>query len=249
MSASPTVRYTSYGTITPTHRPPSLHSPPQDEGFGETGPGYSPSSDSPGTLHRGLSSRQVQMIAIAGTIGTGLFLGTGRSLAQGGPASMLICYSIVGFIVYVTLLLLGEMATQYPIAGEWLQCISRCVCRAAVLCIYQIPQFLVSCQHIQMYRVDREISLLRIVAFGNLGVDFYVHAPPVEIAYFSEFCLSVFSCLQPPSRSDLFIDTQDPSMPMLPGFSPQLTDSLSRGIIGSMMLSLLPPILLPPNWY
>lgn len=70
-------------------------------------------------LKRGLSARQVQMIAIAGTIGTGLFLGTGRSLAQGGPASMLICYSIVGFIVYVTLLLLGEMATQYPVAGSF----------------------------------------------------------------------------------------------------------------------------------
>lgn len=71
-----------------------------------------------GGLHRGLSARQVSMIAIAGTIGTGLFLGTGRSLAQGGPASMLLCYGIVGFIVYITLLLLGEMATQYPIAGE-----------------------------------------------------------------------------------------------------------------------------------
>jgi amino acid permease len=71
-----------------------------------------------GGLHRGLSTRQVQMIAIAGTIGTGLFLGTGVSLAQGGPASMLICYAIIGFIVYVTLLLLGEMATQYPVAGE-----------------------------------------------------------------------------------------------------------------------------------
>jgi amino acid permease len=59
------------------------------------------------------------MIAIGGTIGTGLFLGTGRSLAQGGPASMLICYGIVGFIVYVTLLLLGEMATQYPVAGSF----------------------------------------------------------------------------------------------------------------------------------
>ncbi|KAF8973198.1 amino acid permease-domain-containing protein [Flammula alnicola] len=70
-------------------------------------------------LQRGLSARQVQMIAIAGTIGTGLFLGTGRSLAQGGPASMLICYTIVGFIVYVTLLLLGEMATQYPVAGSF----------------------------------------------------------------------------------------------------------------------------------
>ncbi|KAG6333853.1 hypothetical protein ID866_5241, partial [Astraeus odoratus] len=73
----------------------------------------------PNTLRRGLSARQVQMIAIAGTIGTGLFLGTGRSLAQGGPASMLICYAIVGLIVYVTLLLLGEMATQYPVAGSF----------------------------------------------------------------------------------------------------------------------------------
>ncbi|KAI0365662.1 hypothetical protein BV20DRAFT_1038833 [Pilatotrama ljubarskyi] len=72
-----------------------------------------------GGLHRALSARQVSMIAIAGTIGTGLFLGTGRSLAQGGPASMLICYSLVGFIVYVTLLLLGEMATQYPVAGSF----------------------------------------------------------------------------------------------------------------------------------
>lgn len=72
-----------------------------------------------GKLHRGLSARQVQMIAIAGTIGTGLFLGTGSSLAKGGPASMLICYTIIGFIVYVTLLLLGEMATQYPIAGSF----------------------------------------------------------------------------------------------------------------------------------
>jgi AAT family amino acid transporter len=70
-------------------------------------------------LRRGLSARQVQMIAIAGTIGTGLFLGTGRSLAQGGPASMLICYALVGAVVYVTLLLLGEMATQYPVAGSF----------------------------------------------------------------------------------------------------------------------------------
>ncbi|THV06692.1 hypothetical protein K435DRAFT_644901 [Dendrothele bispora CBS 962.96] len=70
-------------------------------------------------LHRGLSARQVQMIAIAGTIGQISFGRTGRSLAQGGPASILICYAIVGFIVYVTLLLLGEMATQYPVAGSF----------------------------------------------------------------------------------------------------------------------------------
>lgn len=43
--------------------------------------------------------------------------GTGKSLAEGGPASLIIAYALVGFIVYVTLLLLGEMATQYPVAG------------------------------------------------------------------------------------------------------------------------------------
>lgn len=92
-----------------------------DNGPSESGRGF-PALDpggEHGRLHRGLSTRQVQMIAIAGTIGTGLFLGTAKSLAQGGPASMLIAYSVVGFIVYVTLLLLGEMATQYPVAGSF----------------------------------------------------------------------------------------------------------------------------------
>jgi hypothetical protein len=58
-------------------------------------------------LARKLSARQVQMIAIGGTIGTGLFLGTGKSLATAGPASMLIAYLIVGAIVFITMLSLG----------------------------------------------------------------------------------------------------------------------------------------------
>ncbi|KAI9733782.1 MAG: hypothetical protein M1818_007049 [Claussenomyces sp. TS43310] len=70
-------------------------------------------------LARKLSARQVQMIAIGGTIGTGLFLGTGKSLATGGPASMLISYLIVGCIVFLTMLALGEMAAFIPIAGSF----------------------------------------------------------------------------------------------------------------------------------
>jgi AAT family amino acid transporter len=70
-------------------------------------------------LARKLSARQVQMIAIGGTIGTGLFLGTGKSLATGGPASMLIAYLIVGTIVMLTMLALGEMAAFVPIAGSF----------------------------------------------------------------------------------------------------------------------------------
>src|SRR5690242_15444145 len=70
-------------------------------------------------LRRALSARQVQMIAIGGTIGTGLFLGTGKSLATGGPASILIAYSIVGAIVFITMLSLGEMASFAPVAGSF----------------------------------------------------------------------------------------------------------------------------------
>lgn len=94
---------------------------PQDHDFNEDieqSPSGPPVISKDGQLHRGLSTRQVSMMTIAGTIGTGLFLGTGRSLAQGGPASILLCYGIIGIVVYVTLLLLGEMATQYPVAGK-----------------------------------------------------------------------------------------------------------------------------------
>jgi amino acid transporter, AAT family len=69
-------------------------------------------------LERKLSARQVQMIAIGGTIGTGLFLGTGKSLATGGPASMLIAYVVVGAVVFLTMLSLGEMAAYMPVAGS-----------------------------------------------------------------------------------------------------------------------------------
>lgn len=70
-------------------------------------------------LARKLTARQVSMIAIGGTIGTGLFLGTGKSLETGGPGSMLISYLIVGAIVLLTMLALGEMAAFVPIAGSF----------------------------------------------------------------------------------------------------------------------------------
>jgi len=70
-------------------------------------------------LARKLSPRQVQMIAIGGTIGTGLYLGTGRALATGGPASMLLAYTICGAIVFVTMLSLGEMVAFIPVTGSF----------------------------------------------------------------------------------------------------------------------------------
>lgn len=70
-------------------------------------------------LKRVLLARQINMITIAGVIGTGLYLGTGKSLASGGPLSLLLCYTIMGLIVYCTMLSLGEMSVQYPVSGSF----------------------------------------------------------------------------------------------------------------------------------
>lgn len=68
-------------------------------------------------LHRGLKARHITMIAIGGAIGTGLIIGTGAALARAGPAPVLISYSIVGFLVYLVMCALGEMATWLPLGS------------------------------------------------------------------------------------------------------------------------------------
>ncbi|KAL9112340.1 MAG: hypothetical protein Q9227_003458 [Pyrenula ochraceoflavens] len=68
-------------------------------------------------LHRGLKARQICMIAIGGALGTGLIIGTGPALARAGPASIFISYSIVGFLVYLVMCALGEMATWLPLSS------------------------------------------------------------------------------------------------------------------------------------
>ncbi|KAK2744804.1 hypothetical protein FQN55_006560 [Onygenales sp. PD_40] len=66
-------------------------------------------------LHRGLKARHITMIAIGGAIGTGLIIGTGSALAKAGPAAVLISYMMVGFIVYLVMCALGEMAAWLPL--------------------------------------------------------------------------------------------------------------------------------------
>lgn len=70
-------------------------------------------------LQRHLKGRHLQMIAIGGSIGTGLFVGSGSALARGGPASLLIAYAIIGVMLYSTVHALGEMAVLFPVAGSF----------------------------------------------------------------------------------------------------------------------------------
>ncbi|RDA96024.1 hypothetical protein CP533_5805, partial [Ophiocordyceps camponoti-saundersi (nom. inval.)] len=70
-------------------------------------------------LARKLKGRHLQMIAIGGSVGTGLFVASGKSLSTGGPASLLIAFSVVGAMLYCTCQALGELAVIFPIAGSF----------------------------------------------------------------------------------------------------------------------------------
>ncbi|EEH44902.2 uncharacterized protein PADG_08544 [Paracoccidioides brasiliensis Pb18] len=70
-------------------------------------------------LQRKLKGRHLQMIAIGGSIGTGLFVGSGKALADGGPASVLMAFILVGVMLYSTVHALGEMAVLFPVAGSF----------------------------------------------------------------------------------------------------------------------------------
>jgi L-asparagine permease len=68
--------------------------------------------------HKGLKPRQIQMIAIGGAIGTGLFMGAGGRLADAGPALVLI-YAICGFFAFLILRALGELIMHRPSSGSF----------------------------------------------------------------------------------------------------------------------------------
>ncbi|KUJ17606.1 uncharacterized protein LY89DRAFT_707099 [Mollisia scopiformis] len=71
----------------------------------------------PDGLKRSLKPRHLQMIAIGGVIGTGLFLGTGSDLEHGGPGGLLIGYCIMASLLYSVMVALGEMVSQFPLPG------------------------------------------------------------------------------------------------------------------------------------
>ncbi|EHY54140.1 Amino-acid permease inda1 [Exophiala dermatitidis] len=74
-------------------------------------------TDKNNQLNQTLRSRHMHMIAIGGSIGAGLFVGTGSALRRGGPASLLIDYAIIGVMIFNVVFALGELGIMYPISG------------------------------------------------------------------------------------------------------------------------------------
>lgn len=71
-----------------------------------------------GGYDKALHNRHMQMIAIGGSIGTGLFLGAGGRLAQGGPG-LAIAYAVCGFFAFIMVRALGELAIYRPSSGAF----------------------------------------------------------------------------------------------------------------------------------
>lgn len=69
-------------------------------------------------MKRGLKNRHLQMIALGGAIGTGLFYGSASTIALAGPAVML-SYLIGGVVIFFIMRMLGEMAVDEPVSGSF----------------------------------------------------------------------------------------------------------------------------------
>lgn len=70
-------------------------------------------------LKRALKSRHLFMISLGGIIGTGLFLGSGYTISQAGPIGAILSYLVGGFIMYLTMLCLGELSVAMPVSGSF----------------------------------------------------------------------------------------------------------------------------------
>ncbi|CAI2627605.1 Lysine-specific permease [Apilactobacillus kunkeei] len=77
------------------------------------------SENSNNHVKRGLKTRHVSMIALGGSIGTGLFVASGSVISQAGPGGALVAYLLMGLMVYFLMTSLGEMATNTPISGSF----------------------------------------------------------------------------------------------------------------------------------
>lgn len=78
-------------------------------------------------VRRGLKNRHLSMMALAGIIGPGLLVGSGGALSNGGPASLIIGFGVIGIIAFSIMQSLGEMTTLYPGGGSFISLAGRFV--------------------------------------------------------------------------------------------------------------------------
>ncbi|OQD71425.1 hypothetical protein PENPOL_c001G08299 [Penicillium polonicum] len=80
-----------------------------------------------GTLHRTLTPRMIHVISLGSNVGSGLFIATGKALAEGGPGNMFLGYLVVCIGVWANLQNLTEMTIAFPTSGNYIDYADRWV--------------------------------------------------------------------------------------------------------------------------
>lgn len=158
-------------------------------------------------LRKALEARHLSMIAIGGALGTGLLIGTGTALRTAGPGGVFISYSLIGFVVFMVLSALGEVATFIPLADGFAGYLTRYVDESlgfACGWVYLIKYLLIPANQlvagalVMSFWVSTEkvnpgvwitVFLVVIVVVNVLGVRFFG-----EIEFWLS-CLKVLTCL------------------------------------------------------
>lgn len=92
-----------------------------DENVATNEVGYGEITDNVDHLQRRLANRQIQLIAIGGSIGTALFVSIGGGLNRGGPASLFIAYTLYSFIMAAVNNCIAEMSILHPVSGGFVR--------------------------------------------------------------------------------------------------------------------------------
>lgn len=106
-------------------------------------------------LNRDLSSRQMQMIALGGTIGVGLFMGSASTIKWTGP-SVLLDYAFAGLILYIVMRALGEMLYLDPSTGSFAKFASEY--------IHPLAGYLTAWSNVFQYLV---VGISEVIAVGQ----------------------------------------------------------------------------------
>lgn len=141
-------------------------------------------------LHRGLEERHIQLMALGGAIGVGLFLGSAGAIKTAGPA-LLLAYAGGGAILFFIMRALGEIAVEHPVAGSfsayaneyigplagyltgwtyWFMWIVTCMAEVTAVGIYvnfwfpSIPQWLSALTAVLIMTI---VNLIAVKAFGE----------------------------------------------------------------------------------
>ncbi|KAH7102069.1 amino acid permease-domain-containing protein [Auriculariales sp. MPI-PUGE-AT-0066] len=119
-----------------------------------------------GHMHRTLKGRHISMIAIAGTIGTGLFLGSGKAIANGGPVGAVLGYAIVGLLVGAMMYSLGEMMVWDPSAAGFIEFSSR-----YYIVVFTIPMTIINIVGVKYFgEFEFWFAFVKILAIVGLSL-------------------------------------------------------------------------------